>query len=273
MRTADDSNRDGYEILYREFNSPLMRQVRCEAYGEDIGQHSWVGVEELRSDIPRLKLAAGSRLLDLGCGPCGPLASILASVGCSGVGVDVSPSALGSGRVRAEALGVGSLLTVLRADVSEPLPFETGSFDAAMALDVVLHVPDRMALFQEIARLLSTGGRFLFTDAGVLTGSISSDEVLDRSVHGYTEFSSPGVNRQLVEAAGFRLVDTENRTHRVLTNARGRLAAIRVHRVELEQVLGVAWVARQEQYLETVVALSLRNAVSRMVYLAEVGAA
>ena len=39
---------DGYESFYREFDSPLMRQIRREAYGEDIGQHSWVGAEELR---------------------------------------------------------------------------------------------------------------------------------------------------------------------------------------------------------------------------------
>jgi hypothetical protein len=38
----------GYEATYREFDSPLMRQIRREAYGEDIGQHSWVGAAELR---------------------------------------------------------------------------------------------------------------------------------------------------------------------------------------------------------------------------------
>ncbi len=57
MDTPEDSRADGYEPFYREFDSPLMRQLRREAYGEDIGQHSWVGAEELRRDIYRLNLS------------------------------------------------------------------------------------------------------------------------------------------------------------------------------------------------------------------------
>src|SRR5262245_19592933 len=198
-----------------------MQQVRREAYGEDIGQHSWVSAEEMRCDIPRLRLVATSRLLDLGCGPCGPLTFLLAAVGCVGTGVDVSPSALRSGRARAKALAVNNLLSVKEADVNEPLPFAANSFDAAMALDLVLHVHDRRGLFQEVARLLRTGGRFLFTDAGVLTGSISNDDLSQRSAQGYTVLAAPGWNEQLVEAAGFRVIETEDRTGSVLRNARG----------------------------------------------------
>ena len=51
MDTSKESRADGYESFYREFDSPLMRQIRREAYGEDIGQHSWVGADELRGDI------------------------------------------------------------------------------------------------------------------------------------------------------------------------------------------------------------------------------
>ena len=98
MRPPQKSRADGYESFYREFDSPLMRQIRCEAYGEDIGQHSWVGADELRGDIDRLKLSPSSRLVDLGCGPCGPLTFVLATVGCPGTGVEVSPSALRVGR-------------------------------------------------------------------------------------------------------------------------------------------------------------------------------
>src|SRR5207249_5010685 len=101
---------DGYESFYREFDSPLMRQIRREAYGEDIGQHSWVGTDEVRADIDGLNLSPSSRLVDLGCGPCGPLTFILATVGCSGTGVELSPSALRLGRTRAASLGIEALL-------------------------------------------------------------------------------------------------------------------------------------------------------------------
>jgi cyclopropane fatty-acyl-phospholipid synthase-like methyltransferase len=263
---------EGYESFYREFDSPLMRQLRREAYGEDIGQHSWVGAEELREDIQRLKLSPSSRLLDLGCGPCGPLTFILATVGCQGTGVDLSPSALQVGRVRAASLGIDASLSVQEADLNEPLSFAPRSFDAAISLDVVLHLRDREKFFDEVARLLPPGARFLVTDAGVVTGSVSNEEVRKRSAQGYTQFVAAGWNEELLESAGFRLIETENRTMSVLKNASGRLAAMQAHRTELDQVLGSTDFERQQDYLETIVELSRRRAVSRIMYLTEVHA-
>jgi len=270
MDTPEESRADGYEPFYLQFDSPLMRQIRREAYGEDIGQHSWVGADEVRGDVERLKLSPSSRFVDLGCGPCGPLTFILATVGCRGTGVELSPSALRVGRARAASLGVDPLLSVREADLNEPLPFESGSFDAAMALDVVLHLRDRSKLFHEVARLLRPGGRFLLTDAGVVTGAVSNEEVRMRSVHGYTQFVAAGWNERLLESAGFRLLETENRTMSVVKNASGRLAATKAHRAQLEQASGTANFESQKEYLEAVVEVSRRGAVSRVMYLAEV---
>jgi cyclopropane fatty-acyl-phospholipid synthase-like methyltransferase len=261
---------DGYESFYREFDSPLMRRLRREAYGEDIGQHSWVSSEELRGDIHRLGLTPSSRLIDLGCGPCGPLTFVVANVGCRGLGVELSRSALQVGRRRAAELGIEELLAVQAADLNEPLPFARQMFDAAMSLDVVLHLRDRSRFFAEVVRLLAPGGRFLFTDAGVVTGAVSSEEVRKRSLHGYTQFVNPGWNERLLESAGFRLIETEDRTPSVLRNASGRLAAMRAHRAEIEEVSGAENFESQQDYLETVVALSQRRAMSRIMYLAEV---
>ena len=269
MSTQADSTTQGYDSTYRGFDSPLMRQLRQEAYGEDIGQHSWVVAAELRDDVSRLKLSGSSRLLDLGCGPCGPLTFIVSSVGCHGTGTDLSASALAAGRARAASLDLENLITVHEADLNESLPFAVNSFDAVMALDVVLHVRDRAQLFREVARILWSGRRFLFTDAGVVTGSISDQEVLARSVHGYTQFVAPGFNERTLEASGFRLIETEDRTESVLKNASGRLEAMFAHRAELEALKGVDDLKRQQRYLETVTVLSQRRAMSRMMYLAE----
>jgi cyclopropane fatty-acyl-phospholipid synthase-like methyltransferase len=259
----------GYEALYREFDSPLMRRMRREAYGEDIGQHSWVGADELRHDAGRLGLTPASRLLDLGCGPCGPLVFLMAMTGCSGTGVELSPSALALGRARAETLGVGDRLTLQEADLDAPLPFPAGRFDAAMSLDVVLHLRDRSTLFKEVARLLQPGGRFLFTDAGVLTGAVSKEEAARRSLYGFTQFVAPGVNEGLLASAGFQLIETEDRTASVVKNAGGRLAAIHAHRKELEGVWSSAEFEKQREYLEIVIELAARGALSRVMYMAE----
>jgi SAM-dependent methyltransferase len=269
MPSPDEPLPDRYESLYRHFDAPVMRQLRRDAYGEDIGQHSWVSAEELRADIQRLQLDESSRLLDLGCGPCGPLTFMLATTGCRGTGVERSRSALHVGRARAASLGIDDLLEVREADLDAPLPLEPRSYDAAISLDVVLHLRDRLQLFREVARLLRPGGRFLFTDAGVLTGSISNDEVRRRSSLGFTQFVSPGWNEALLETAGLRLIETGNRTASVIENAGGRLAAMREHREELESVLGAHALTSQQEYLDTVVELSRRGALSRIMYLAE----
>jgi SAM-dependent methyltransferase len=258
-----------YDSVYDEFDSPLMRRVRSEAYGEDIGQHSWVTARDLRADIDRLALSPSRHLLDVGCGPCGPLTYVLRSVGCRGTGLDVSAEAVIVGRRRTAALGLDRLATIEEADLNRPLPLESGAFDAAMSLDVVLHVRDRSALFREIARVLAPGGKFLFTDAGVLVGIISDDEVVARSLHGHTQFVVPGFNERALDDAGFRLLETEDRTEGLLMNAEGRYRVRLSHREELEQVESATAFSREQGYLETVIDLSRRRSVSRMMYLAE----
>jgi SAM-dependent methyltransferase len=184
-----------------------------------------------------------------------------------GTGLDLSASAIGSGRARASAAGVQDRLALLEADLNLPIPFDGSSFDAAISLDVVVHLRNRKALFHEMARLLVPTGRLLLTDAGVITGPISNEEVERRSVNGYMQFA--GVNEELLEAAGFRLIDQEDRTSSVVFNASGRLRAMLAHRTEVEAVDGKEVLARQQRYVETVVALSERRALSRIMYFAE----
>ncbi len=261
---------DQYEPFYREFDSPLMRQLRLKAYGEDIGQHSWVSADELRRDAQRLRLSASSRLLDLGSGPCGPLTFLLATVGCTGVGLDLSPSAVQVGYLRATALGVQERFSAHVADLNDPFSVELGAFDAVLAVDVVLHLRDRQALFREVTKLLRPGGRFLFTDAGVITGAVSNDEIHRRSLHGYTQFVPIGWNERLLDTVGLRLLESEDRTASVLRNASGKLAAMRNHREELERLSGVTSFQSQNEYLTTVAELARRGALSRIMYLTEV---
>jgi SAM-dependent methyltransferase len=269
MKSPRQSEGGGYDNLYGEFDSPLMQELRREAYGEDIGQHSWVTAEEFQENIPLLKLSRASRLLDLGCGPAGPLTFIVGQVGCHGAGADVSAKAISAGRARVASLQLDKLVTLQEADLNEPLPFASGSFDAVISLDTILHLRDRLSVFQEVARVLIPTGKFLFTDAGVVTGAISDEEIRWRSLHGCTQFVPPGFNEKMLELSGFRVIDRTDRTASLLKTATGRLTARLAHRKEIEQLEGRDSFEQQQRYLETVLTLSQRGALSRIAYLAE----
>jgi SAM-dependent methyltransferase len=247
-----------------------MRALRLEAYGEDIGQHSWVTADDLRGDAARLRAAGPTALVDLGCGPCGPLTFLMKATGCSGIGLELSGAALVAARRRAESMGLADRLKVHEADLDYALPIDTDSVEAAIALDVVLHLRDRSRMFAEVARILVDGGRFLFTDAGVVTGVISSEEVAMRSAHALTQFSAAGFNERMLSEAGLELLETEDRTPGLLSNARGRFDARSRHRGELEQLEGSEGFLQYQRYLQTIISLSERGALSRIMYLAEV---
>jgi SAM-dependent methyltransferase len=269
MGTQEHSRADRYESFYREFDSPLMQKIRRETFDEDIGLHSWGSAEEMRADIGRLNISSSSRIVDLGCGPCGPLTFVLLTVGCRGTGIELSPSALRAGQARARSLGVESLLSVQEGDLNESLPFAARSFDAALSIDVVLHLRDRAKFFRDVATILRPGGRFLFTDAGVVTGPVSNEDVRNRSPRGYTQFVPPGWNEGLLESAGFRLLETEDRTQSVLRYATRRLAAIQKYRAELERVSDAFDFELERAYLNTTAGLSRNQTLSRMMYLAQ----
>jgi SAM-dependent methyltransferase len=94
----------------------------------------------------------GERVLDLGCA-AGAITDFLSGFGCEVVGVDSEPRAIEHAR---------SLFPDYRfeqADVAE-LPFPDGSFDKAVAADLVEHLPDDTfrAMLAECRRALVPGG-------------------------------------------------------------------------------------------------------------------
>jgi cyclopropane fatty-acyl-phospholipid synthase-like methyltransferase len=259
----------GYNSTYKIFDSPLMRQIRLEAYGEDIGQHSWVSAAELRNHIEALGLSRDITVLDFGCGPCGPLTFMAKEIGCKVVGVDLSAPALAAGAARARELGVAELIELHEADGNSPLNF-ANNFDAIVAFDVVLHLQDRANVFKGFPNLLTRKGKLLITDAGVVTGPISNEEIRLRSINGYTQFVPPGVNEDALQACGFKILSVADLTGGVIQNASGRIRAREKYAKELIEIEGEEKFREQQRYLDVVVNLSERKALSRFAYLAEV---
>ncbi|MET0206176.1 MAG: class I SAM-dependent methyltransferase, partial [Thermoleophilaceae bacterium] len=85
---------DLYGASYGGFASDVYREVRREAWGEEIGQNSWLTRAELEHFGSDLQIESSSRVLEVGCGSGGPALHLARSTGCEIVGVDLHEDAV-----------------------------------------------------------------------------------------------------------------------------------------------------------------------------------
>jgi SAM-dependent methyltransferase len=155
------------------------------------------------------------------------------------------------------------------ADANSRLPFNDNSFDALLCIDSMNHFPDRLKVFQEWHRVLRPGRRAVFTDPVVITGPVTNDELALRSSIGLFLFVPPGVNEQLIEAAGFRLLRQEDVTgNAALVSGRWHESRRR-HKDPLVKIEGEERFAGLQQFFAAVHRLTSESRLSRIVYLVE----
>lgn len=108
----------------------------------------------------------GAEVLDFGCAT-GWLSLALANLGCSAVGVDISPSALRLARTWCAQRGVraGGAVRFMAYDGLR-LPMDDCSVDRVVCFDAFHHVKDQAGTLMELARVLKPGGRIAMMEPG-----------------------------------------------------------------------------------------------------------
>src|SRR5262249_33124008 len=83
-----------YDTDYGHFQAELYANIRLDAFGEDIGQNSWLTSDEQDRFLRLLDLSAGKTLLDVACGAGGPALRMATMTGCSVIGIDAHEQAI-----------------------------------------------------------------------------------------------------------------------------------------------------------------------------------
>ena len=106
--------------------------------------------------IDGLGLPRGARVLEVGCG-AGHTAIALARRGFDVDATDAVDAMVELAQARVSEAEPELQLRVSRADAQQ-LPFDDGTFDAALALGVIPWLPDPPAALRELARVVRPGG-------------------------------------------------------------------------------------------------------------------
>jgi len=258
-----------YNSAYGNYGAEVYRQIRVETYGEDLGQTSWVTTEESR-EIPRvLGLGPESEVLEIGSGSGRYALDVAATAGCRVLGVDINEAGIVNANELAKAGNLAERVRFEKCDASKALPFGEAEFDAVFSNDVLCHIPGRDRLLRELHRVLRPRGRLLFSDALVVGGVISHQEIAARSSIGYFLFSPPGENERLLRGAGFTVTDVRDTTASAsLISERWREA--RQKRADLLIAMeGKDNFEALQRFLSTVNLLTSERRLLRMLYAVE----
>ena len=259
---------DLYDGAYGNYVSDTYRQVRIETYGEDFGQTSWVITEE-SNEIPQLlDLGPDSSVLEVGCGSGGYALHLAEKVGCRLVGLDINELGVRNANQLALARRLAAKARFERCDASKNLPFDDHTFDAVFSNDVMCHLPGRPEVLGEMFRILKPGGRMLFSDALIVGGLLSNEEIATRSSIGFYVYSPPGENERLIERAGFRQMRVTDTTESAARIAKQWHQAREKRKEELVAAEGLMNFEGLQRFLACVHTLTSEKRLLRYLYFA-----
>lgn len=155
---------------------------------------------------------SGRHVVDLGAGYGGAARVLAADHGARVTCLNLSTVENARNRELTREAGLADRIEVVDGSF-DAMPFDDAAFDIAWSQDAILHAPDRLAVLDEVARVLKPGGDFVFTDpmqADDIADTAALQPIYDR-IH-LPDLASFGFYEQALAARGFDKVEVEKLT-------------------------------------------------------------
>ncbi|ERN40360.1 methylase involved in ubiquinone/menaquinone biosynthesis [Rubidibacter lacunae KORDI 51-2] len=179
---------------------------------EAIAEASQRTVERMSARLQTLNPSA--KVLDLGAGYGGSMRHLARTVGCRCVALNLSEVENARDRAMNREQGLDRLIEVVEGDFAH-LPFPDASFEVVWSQDAILHSGERDRVIAEIARVLKSGGEFVFTDPMQADDCPQNvlQPILDR-IH-LDSLGSPGFYRQQARKVGLAELSYESHSEQL----------------------------------------------------------
>jgi SAM-dependent methyltransferase len=261
---------DFYEARYAQERQSLREVVFSEVYDDYFGQSSWIATADYDRLPGLLEIGRDARVLDVACGAGAPAVRLARHTGCALVGIDNNAQAIATATALTQEHGLGERVEFVQHDANQELPFSNDSFDAAICIDAIAMLPDRLHILGECARVLKPGGRLLFTDPA-LTGPISNIEMALRTPFKFFLFVPAGYNELLLGQLGFDLLRREDLTATLAGIASRHRVARAKHTDALRAIEGDEEFEMQSLYRAVAEQLYLERRLSHFLFVAQKG--
>lgn len=162
--------------------------------------------------------------------------------------MSVSSSQVATATAASKNAGLSSQLEFARADAMN-LPYEVETFDAAWALEMLFHVPDRLQVLKEICRTLKPGGRLGLTDFVEQEPLTSQEWELLAQGFAFSSLLRPGGYGDVIAQAGLEVVSVEDVTAQTKQNMRSISARYERDKEQLATVYGSEFAAQMDLML------------------------
>jgi len=233
---------DADEFYYHVWGGEDIHVGLYDPPDEPILNASMKTVKKMASMI---KIDQNTKILDIGAGYGGAARYLAKNYQCKVVCLNLSDKENARNEEKNKAQGLQDLIDVIGGNF-EDLPFDDDAFDVVWCEDSILHSGNKGQVFSEVARVLKSGGDFIFTDP------MQSDDcpegvlqpVLDR-IH-LKEMGSVKKYREWADEYKFDEVEVLEYPHQLVNHYSNVLKQLNKKQDELKDVVSNEYVERMK---------------------------